>query len=234
MQPEPQTPSNNEQPLQPEPQHITPQQPPESIPQQPTPTQQPEFTPEQSAPSQHPTEDPGKIFSILGLICAFIFFQLPGLILSIIGYKKSKKAGFSTTLAKIGIILNAVFMFVGLGILTAITLIAYNGVQERTTDTTRQMNAQSIIKKAEVHAIETLTVPTIEDLRTHSGSTALTDEEKAALKDTTEPTKDEIGYVTCKDDTDAITGATVYFYSSNEQQIKEEGIVGDCSVAATE
>ncbi|MDB5187381.1 MAG: hypothetical protein JWM07_853, partial [Candidatus Saccharibacteria bacterium] len=202
MQPEPLTPPNAEQPIQPEPQPVAQQQ--ESVPQQPAPMQQPEFVPEQPAPSQQSTEDPGKIFSIIGLICAFIFFQLPGLILSIIGYKKSKKSGFPTTLAMVGIILNALFMFATIGILTAIALIAYNGVQERATDTSRQMNAQSIAKKAEVHAMESMTIPTIEDLRAHSGSTALTDEEKATLKDTAEPANDEIGYVTCKDDTDTV------------------------------
>jgi hypothetical protein len=68
-----------------------------------------------------PAENPGKTLGIVGLILAF-FFQLPALIVSIIGLNKSKKAGFKNGPALAGIILSIVF---GIGwIIGTIVLVA--------------------------------------------------------------------------------------------------------------
>lgn len=63
-------------------------------------------------------EDPGKILSILGIVLGVIATPIVGVILSILGQKKSKEAGFDGHLGKIGIIINAVLF--GLGTLIVI------------------------------------------------------------------------------------------------------------------
>lgn len=57
-----------------------------------------------------PQTDPGKGLAVAGIILAFLI-PLVGLILSIIGLSKSKKAGHKNTLGVVGIILNATFIF---------------------------------------------------------------------------------------------------------------------------
>ncbi len=57
--------------------------------------------------------DPGKNLGIAGLVLAFLC-SLVGLIVSIIAYNQSKKAGFKNTPALIGIIVGAVFLALGL------------------------------------------------------------------------------------------------------------------------
>ncbi|QAY62971.1 hypothetical protein ET495_06630 [Xylanimonas allomyrinae] len=58
-------------------------------------------------------EDPGKTLGLVGLIGAFVA-PLVGLICSIIGYNKSKKAGFDNKLALWGIIVSAAFTVISL------------------------------------------------------------------------------------------------------------------------
>jgi hypothetical protein len=69
---------------------------------------------QQAAPG---TDYPGKTLGIVGLIVA-IFANLIGLIISIIAFNQSKKAGFKNTPALAGIIVGAVLT--ALGIIIAI------------------------------------------------------------------------------------------------------------------
>lgn len=86
--------------------------------------------------------DPGQGLAIAGLILAF-FFPLVGLILSIIAKKKSAAVGIKNTLAKVGVILNAVFLALGLlftiGMIALIALTASSNIQEKA----QQMQQQS-------------------------------------------------------------------------------------------
>ncbi|PYI65284.1 hypothetical protein CVV68_18915 [Arthrobacter livingstonensis] len=59
-----------------------------------------------------PMEDPGKTLGIVGLVLCFVV-PLAGLIVSIIGKKKSRVAGFTNTPAKVGVILGWIFTIVG-------------------------------------------------------------------------------------------------------------------------
>ncbi|NCU29068.1 hypothetical protein EOM60_00455 [Candidatus Saccharibacteria bacterium] len=96
--------------------------------QQPIPDYTQPVSPAQSQPVA--TEDPGKTLSIVGLILAF-FVSIAGLIVSIIGRKKSRKAGYSGTIGLIGIIISVISMFFGLLIFIAVMMVAYAGVQEK-------------------------------------------------------------------------------------------------------
>lgn len=57
--------------------------------------------------------DPGRTLGIVGLVLSFVT-SLPGLIVSIIAHRKSKAAGFNNVLAKVGIVVGAVFTAFGL------------------------------------------------------------------------------------------------------------------------
>jgi hypothetical protein len=56
---------------------------------------------------------PGKTLGIVGLVLVFIFTLL-GFILSIVANGQSKRAGYKNTPAKVGIILGAVFLVLGI------------------------------------------------------------------------------------------------------------------------
>lgn len=68
-----------------------------------------EQAPQPASPQM--AENPGKGLGIAGLIVAF-FAPLVGLILSIIGMSKSKKAGMSNGAALAGIIVSVIFMVI--------------------------------------------------------------------------------------------------------------------------
>lgn len=72
-----------------------------------------------------PAEDPGRTLGIIGLVLSF-FTALIGLIISIVAYRKSKKAGFKNTPALLGIIVGIVTTVVGLivGAVAIIGLVA--------------------------------------------------------------------------------------------------------------
>lgn len=245
MQPEQQPPVNPSEQPQPNVEPQTQQQPyaqpepvatPEPAAQQPVAPQLDQFaqsatpfqSPEQPVAPQRPAEDPGKLFNILGIVGAFIGFQLPGLILSILGRKKSKKAGYPTTLGTVGIVLNAVFMVITLGVLALLTLVAYQGVQSRALDTNTMTTANNILKKVEVYASENAAYPTFEQLHSATGAAQLADDDKAALKDTKTPKAKEVGYITCSDATGTVTGVSVYVYSESEGQVSQFTSTGEC------
>lgn len=71
-------------------------------------------------------EDPGRTLGIVGLVLAIVA-SVVGLIISIVAFRKSKKAGFSNGLAKAGIIVGIIttvfgLIMAGVGIAGAVTL----------------------------------------------------------------------------------------------------------------
>ncbi|MDB5161584.1 MAG: hypothetical protein JWM52_92 [Candidatus Saccharibacteria bacterium] len=99
-------------------------------------------------------EDPGKTLGIVGFVLAF-FVSLAGLIVSAIGYTRSKRAGFKNGLALAGIIISSInFVFGTIGIISAITIVAYNGVSMRANSNSSLANATSVQKVAEAYNAE--------------------------------------------------------------------------------
>lgn len=76
----------------------------------------------QQTPQGAPTDNPGRVLGIVGFILA-IFIAPVGLIISIIAFVKSRKAGMGNGLALAGIIIGALFTI--LGVLGAIALGAF-------------------------------------------------------------------------------------------------------------
>tara|TARA_B100000378_G_C18020320_1_gene403954 strand:- start:673 stop:1308 length:636 start_codon:yes stop_codon:yes gene_type:complete len=110
------------------------------------------------SPSAPDTEDPGKTLGIVGLVFAFVGLQLIGLILSIIGHSKSKKAGYKNTVALVGIIINAVFVGIAaimIPLFILITLASYQGISERANTSSANAAAASVAKEAELFGITT-------------------------------------------------------------------------------
>lgn len=137
--------------------------PPESMPVQPQgtdlvqepavePPQQPAFVPQQPSHDAPVTTNPGKGLGIAGFILAF-FFPLVGLPLSIVAFLKSKKANVRNGLALAGIILNSVFLVLGIAFI-AIVVMAYTGIQQRANSQTAATAAQEVVKMAETYNIE--------------------------------------------------------------------------------
>lgn len=122
--------------------------------QDPTPQQSTNTPPPVSAApvaaSTAPGSYPGKGLGIAGFILAFVGAQVVGLILCIVGYRQSKKAGFKNTLAFVGIILNSVFLALAIiliPVIMAVTIANYNRVKTmettQTTETT-QSSGQNV------------------------------------------------------------------------------------------
>ncbi|MFE9234360.1 DUF4190 domain-containing protein [Cellulosimicrobium funkei] len=68
--------------------------------------------PQAGAPSYSaPGQDPGKTMGIVGLVLSFLgCLSIVGLILSIVAFNKSKKAGYKNSLALAGIIVGAIVL----------------------------------------------------------------------------------------------------------------------------
>jgi len=70
-----------------------------------------------------PAENPGKVLGIVGFILAF-FVSIAGLIVSIIGMVKSRKAGYSNGFALAGIIISSIAIIVE--IIVVIVLVVFS------------------------------------------------------------------------------------------------------------
>lgn len=70
-----------------------------------------------------PADYPGKTLGIVGLILAIIM-PLVGLIISIVAQSQSKKAGYPNKMAKVGVIVGAILVVLGIigGIIYAIII----------------------------------------------------------------------------------------------------------------
>ncbi|MDF2806270.1 MAG: hypothetical protein K0S43_1216 [Cellulosimicrobium sp.] len=102
-------PGQSQQPPQ-APQYGAPQAPQYGAPQSPQ-YGAPQGTPGYSAPAQ----DPGKTLGIVGLVLSFLgCLSIVGLILSIVAFNKSKKAGYKNGVALAGIIVGAVVLVISI------------------------------------------------------------------------------------------------------------------------
>jgi len=124
MNPNDQTPPNNE------PVNTPPQTPPsaEAPPAMPTPepVQQP-VPPAQPSPEVTPVADnPGKTLGIVSMILSIIGLGLVGVILALIGMSKSKKAGQKNGFALAGLILGILNIIAGIAVFV---LVGYGGIQ---------------------------------------------------------------------------------------------------------
>lgn len=106
-------------------------------------------TPPPTGPTQHPSD--GQTLGIIGLILGLLALWPVGLPLSIASVVKAQKARGSKVVGIVGIVFNALAVFVSLFIIT-IAIVAYNGIQQRAHASTAQAGANMVAKKAEAYA----------------------------------------------------------------------------------
>lgn len=102
------------------PQYGAPQAPQYGAPQAPQYSAPQAGTPGYAAPAQ----DPGKTMGIVGLVLSFLgCLSIVGLILSIVAFNKSKKAGYKNGVALAGIIVGAIMLVISIvvGIIIGVT-----------------------------------------------------------------------------------------------------------------
>jgi Tfp pilus assembly protein PilE len=173
---------------------------------------QPTFAPSHPQSQVQPTgEDPGKGLAIAGLILAF-FFSLVGLILSILAKKKSSAAGFHNSLATVAIVLNSVFLALGLlliPILVLISMASYGAIQERAKTSSATSSAYSLLKYTEAFYAENGFYPTSMSEMNATDTTKIADKEEfevslspitkaTATKAAGEKTQDVLNLYGCK------------------------------------
>jgi hypothetical protein len=111
---------------------------------------------EGTTPPPLTSHDPGKELAIIGIVLSF-FLNIAGLIVSIVARKRSKKAGYPTTLATVGIVLNSVSLAVSIimiPLLFLLIIVGYGGIQERAEGVSWKSTALKVVKKSEAYSIE--------------------------------------------------------------------------------
>lgn len=192
------------------------------------PTDPQPYTPTQPAPQPAPqAANPGKTATIVGFVFAFIGLQIPGLILSIIGFNKSKRAGIGNGLALAGIILNSLGILVSLVViplLVSSTLVSYNAITLRANSAASEATASAVIKQSELYQLNNGTYPaTFEAI---SSAESLGSAEASQVKITGTPeTVSTIEFQTCGSEGNKIGywdyegEGVIYLYSGTASQL---------------
>jgi hypothetical protein len=192
-------------------------------PQQPVtpPAPQPEPQPQpQQQPNQQPVNqtDPGKTLGIVGFIFAFVGLQVFGLILSILGFTKSKKAGIKNSLALAGIIVNSVFLLLAIAVslLFIVTLVSYGGISDRANASSAQSAAASTVRWTELHSIDANGYPkSFMELENSDRVPTTSTVQPSATPLTSEPTyPDTIEFNVCGDE-----GNKIGYWNYTENQV---------------
>jgi Tfp pilus assembly protein PilE len=141
----------------------------------------------------------------IGIVLGFIAIILG--IISLVKHQPGK--GLAIT----AIVLGALAVVIG-GILFLITMVAYNGIQERALNASLKSNASLIAKTAEARSISTDTYPTYEQLRTSESNYNLSEDAKSQLhqgaKESVTAEK-PIAYESCG------KGYAVHYWDSRQQ-----------------
>lgn len=93
-------------------------------------------------------------------------------------------------------IVELLIVIVVIGILASITIVAFNGVQNRAKSTTASSLAQSVRKAVDVHFADTGTYPTIANM-TSSTALARIDSSAFTVSAATPTTEKHVRYVQC-------------------------------------
>lgn len=166
------------------------------------------YQPPVSAP-----KNPGQVTGIIGIVLSFIFLAPIGLILSIVSIVQSKNANQSTVLGIVGVILNFLAIIGGF-IALALMITAYNGVQDRAQESSRQAGAGSLIRHAEAYNtlegeypenIAQMNANPKTKLDAPTGDYQYVDGQPTSSK--------EVGYKRCAND-----GAQVYYFKAGESR----------------
>ena len=167
---------------------------------------------QQPTPPAAPVEavavsNPGQATGIIGVILAFVGLAPFGLVLSIISTVQSKKAGASTVLGVIGLVINAIAVFV-LAFLILIISTHYSGIQETVKNADSKTAAGTVAKLAESYYAARHSYPqSVSDFEKESSSSL----DKTRIHGTATPPTDNstIMYRSC-----GLAGAQIIYFSS--------------------
>lgn len=165
------------------------------------------------------TINPGQATAIVGLILAFVGLAPFGLVLAIISTVQSKKASASPMLGIIGIVINAIAVFV-LAFLIVIISTHYSGIQETAKNADAKHAAGTVAKLAENYYAAHHSYPqSVSDFEKESGSSL----EKTRIHVTAVPPTDNntVMYRAC-----GLAGAQIIYFSS-DQNIPISSYLGD-------
>lgn len=169
------------------------------------------------------TINPGQATAIIGLILAFVGLAPFGLVLAIVSTVQSKKAGASTALGAIGIVINAIAVFV-LAFLVVIISTHYAGIQETAKNADAKHAAGTVAKLAENYYAAHHSYPqSVSDFEKESGSSL----ENTRIHVTAVPPTDNntVMYRAC-----GLAGAQIIYFSS-DQNIPISSYLGDGDAA---
>ena len=167
--------------------------------------------------------NPGQATGIIGVILAFVGLAPFGLILSIISTVQSKKAGASIVLGIIGVVINAIAVFV-LAFLILIISTHYSGIQETAKNADSKTAAGTVAKLAESYYAAHHSYPqSVSDFEKESGSSLA----KTRIHVTATPPTDNstVMYRSC-----GLAGAQIIYFSSVEN-IPVSSYLGDADAA---
>lgn len=129
-------------------------------------------------------------------------------------------------------IVELLIVIVVIGILAAITIVAYNGIQNRSKTTAAESNAGTVEKKAQAfNSINSSYPKNLADFNSTDESKIENDGIKVLDTAVNNQNTDEktVGYVACKDSSDVATGARITYnnFSKNREVVTKT--IGTCS-----
>ena len=184
----------------------------------PQPQPQPAYVPQQPQPTQ-PSAQPndGHVVGIIGLVMAFVFLWPVGIVLSIISIVQASKARASKTLGIVGLVLNILGILTSI-ILVAITVVAYNGIQDRAQTSQDHATANLVASHAEAYYVieEPVQYPSNLAAFEQYTDTSLSElpSDSVAVQDGTDPTPGVVTYKRCNPES-----AWVSYYRSTSQAV---------------
>ena len=184
----------------------------------PQPQPQPAYVPQQPQPTQ-PSAQPndGHVVGIIGLVMAFVFLWPVGIVLSIISIVQASKARASKTLGIVGLVLNILGILTSI-ILVAITVVAYNGIQDRAQTSQDHATANLVASHAEAYYVieEPVQYPSNLAAFEQYTDTSLSElpSDSVTVQDGTDPTPGVVTYKRCNPES-----AWVSYYRSTSQAV---------------
>lgn len=124
-------------------------------------------------------------------------------------------------------IVELLIVIVVIGILAAITIVAYNGIQNRSNTTAAQSNAGTIEKKAQAFNSINAYYPKDETAFNSTDESKLDSGIKIVTGNTTN--KNEVRYVPCPAGQDQPTGAKISYYDFSARAMTPEKTIGTCN-----
>lgn len=176
---------------------------------------------------QKSSVDPGQQYGVIGIIMLVIGLPFIGIFLSVIGYKKSKKAGYDNTLAQVGIWLNAIFTIVVAFLIIAFTTVIVGGYKEGKRHLQQVEDAERVVRGIQDYAA-TFTpgvrgypdFQTLLDAYTTSGHMPLPG--GIRLIESNNPRLGEVGYEKCVLADGTISGFKLHYADENGASSKTD------------